>query len=373
MEKDKFRDILKIITYAVILVFLLFNLDFTTNVLRKVFKLILPFIIGIAIAFILNVILTKIEKVYKKIFKNKKLRRPICLILTILIVILTIFLIYKLVVPQVISSIELISKNLDNYINGASNYLNDMGISDDNIDSVTNHIVAQKDEILNYLNIKSDKTINFILDIASTLISTIINITVGFVFAIYLLLQKEKLSLQLKKIMNAYLSSDKVTMLNKITRLSSRVFSNFIGGQFIEAVIFGFLCFIGMFILKIPYATIISIIVGITALIPMLGAIIGTAIGVLFILVTNPIKTITFIIFIIILQQIEGNFIYPKVVGKNVGLPGIWVVVAITIGGSLSGLLGIILSVPIVSILYSLFSMNVNSKLKEKKFNDIKK
>ena len=208
--------------------------------------------------------------------------------------------------------------------------------------------------------------ITFILDTLSSVIGIVINLLIGIVFAIYLLLQKEKILIQTKRILNAYLSNDKVNKITDIAKLSNKVFSNFIGGQLTEAIILGLLCFLGMVILKIPYATIISVIITITALIPMVGALIGTGIGALFILVTQPFKTITFIIFIIILQQIEGNFIYPKVVGKTVGLPGIWVIVAITIGASLWGLIGMIISVPITSIIYSLINNNVNKRLKYK-------
>lgn len=366
MKKQYIKDIIKIITYTIVLIFLLFNLEFTNYILNKIFSLLIPFIIGVSIAFVLNVLLVKIEKVYKKLFKNKKLKRPICLVITFLIVILAMYFIYKLVVPQVINSIDLISKNLNNYINTASDCLNSIGISDDNIRLISDTVVAEKEEILQYLNIKSGRAVNVVLDIATSVINTILNISVGIIFAIYLLLQKEKILLQTKRVMHAYLSRSKVDSITKIAKLSNKVFSNFIGGQFVEAIIFGSLCFIGMLILNIPYATIISIIVGITALIPMLGGIIGTVIGALFIFVTSPIKTITFIIFIIILQQIEGNVIYPKVVGKTIGLPGIWVVVAITIGGLLSGLIGVILSVPIASIIYSLFTSNVNNRLKKK-------
>lgn len=369
MNKKQFRDILKIVIIAIILFFLLFNLPFTINILKKIFSLIIPFIIGTAIAFVLNVLLIKVEKIYKKLFKNKKLKRPICLIITLLIVIICMYLICKLVVPQVINSIDLINANLDNYINSVSDYLNNIGISNDNIKLVTDTIVDKKEDIFLYLNIKNTRAIDMALDIATGILTTILNVSIGFVFAIYLLLQKEKIFLQTKRVMNAYLKKEIVESITKIGRLTNRIFSNFISGQFVEAVIFGILCFIGMLILNIPYAAIISLIIGISALIPMLGGIIGTLIGSLFILVTSPIKTITFIIFIIILQQIEGNFIYPKVVGKTVGLPGIWVVVAITIGGSLLGLIGIILSVPIVSIIYSLFIANVNKRLKKNQYD----
>lgn len=366
MTREQIKDILKLITYTIVLIFLLFNLDFTINIIKAIFRLILPFIIGIAIAFILNVLLVKIEKRYKKIFKKKKANRIICLTITFSIVILIIFLIYKLVVPQVIDSIELISNNLNNYINTISICLNDIGISNDNIKEFSNYIISSKDEILKYINVSNTKVITFVLDTLTSVIGIIVNLAIGIVFAIYLLLQKEKLLIQTKRTLNAYLPKEKVESITEIAKLSNKVFSNFIGGQLTEAIILGLLCFTGMLILKIPYATIISVIITITALIPMVGALIGTAIGALFILVTQPLKTITFIIFIIILQQIEGNFIYPKVVGKTVGLPGIWVVVAITIGASLWGLIGMIISVPITSIIYSLITNNVNKRLKYK-------
>ncbi len=366
MRKEQITDIFKLVTYVIFLIFFLFNLDFSLNIIKYVFKLVLPFIIGIAIAFILNVLLIKIEKRYKKIFNKKKANRIICLIITFSIVIFIIVLIYILVVPQVISSTKLITNNLNNYIDTISICLNDIGISNDNIKEVSNYIIASKEEILKYINISNTKMITFILDTLSSVIGIVINLLIGIVFAIYLLLQKEKTLIQTKRILNAYLSNDKVNKITDIAKLSNKVFSNFIGGQLTEAIILGLLCFLGMVILKIPYATIISVIITITALIPMVGALIGTGIGALFILVTQPFKTITFIIFIIILQQIEGNFIYPKVVGKTVGLPGIWVIVAITIGASLWGLIGMIISVPITSIIYSLINNNVNKRLKYK-------
>ena len=365
MNKKLYYDIIKII----ILIFLLFNFNVSLSLLKYLFNLILPFIIGIALAFILNVLLKKIEKVYKKIFKKNKLMRPICLFLTLLIIVLILTFIYILIVPQVIKSINTINENLYNYLESIRKYLSNLGINQKDINNIINYTLNQKEVIIESINLEKYKNIEVIFGIMSKISNIMFNLGIGLVFAIYVLLQKEKLQIQLKKIMNVYLSEKTINKINNIAKISNKIFSNFIGGQFLEAIILGLLCFIGMIILKIPYATIISVIVAITALIPMFGALIGTGIGALFIIITNPIKVLTFILFIIILQQIEGNFIYPKVVGKTVGLPGIWVVVAVTIGVSIFGIIGMIIAVPISSIIYSIIKLDVNNKTKLKKHN----
>ena len=362
MDKKLYKDIIKILTYITILIFILFNYKISLIIIKRFLILILPFIIGISIAFILNVILNKIEKIYKKIYKKNKLMRPLCLSITLLILFLIIIVINILVIPQVIDSINIISNDLDKYINSISNCLSKLGISKKDI----NNLLDKRNEIISYLNINKYNNIDFMLGIVNKISNIMFNIGIGLVFAIYILLQKEKLSLQFKKIMNAYINKKTIDKINRITKISNKIFSNFIGGQFLDAIILGILCFIGMLILRIPYALLISFIILITALIPMFGALIGTSIGVLFIIIKNPIKAIIFIIYIIVLQQIEGNIIYPKVVGKTIGLPGIWVIVAVTIGISLFGIIGMIISVPITSIIYSIIKEDVNSRLKLK-------
>lgn len=356
MDNKLFRDIVKIIVF----IFLLFNFNITKNILLYVFRLILPFIVGIAIAFNLNVVLKKIEKLIKKILKNTKIRRCVCLFIVLFLIFIILLFIYLLIVPQVIDSIRTISSNFNNYINAFSDSLSKFGIGKNDIYSVVNYI---KNDFFKHINIEYNN-FDFIINMMSKLSNVLFNIGVGLVFAIYILFQKEKLSLQFKKIMKAYLSNERIKKINYVIKVSNKIFSNFVGGQFLEAIILGILCFIGMLILGIPYATIISIIVAITALIPMFGAFIGTGIGVLFILITNPIKIIHFLLFIIVLQQIEGNIIYPRVVGKTIGLPGIWVVVAVTIGVSLFGLIGMIVSVPVVSVVYTLIKNDVNNRIK---------
>lgn len=166
--------------------------------------------------------------------------------------------------------------------------------------------------------------------------------------------------------MKAYLPSKSCNKIIDVAELSNRVFANFVSGQCLEAIIIGVLCFFGMIILRLPYAGAISVLVGFTALIPVFGAFIGTIVGAFLIFMVNPLQSVIFVIFIIVLQQLEGNLIYPHVVGKSVGLPGIWVLVAVTIGASINGVLGMLLSVPLASILYSILKTDVNLKLKKK-------
>ena len=192
-----------------------------------------------------------------------------------------------------------------------------------------------------------------------------VDIVLGIVFAIYLLAQKENLGRQTKKSIRAIFGEERAKKIVDFSSLTNSVFTKFVTGQLTEACIIGVLCFIGMLIFGMPYAGIISILVGFTALIPIFGAFIGTGIGAFLILLENPLKAIWFVIFIIVLQQLEGNLIYPRVVGKSVGLPGIWVLAAVTIGGGLFGVMGMLFSVPICSVLYVMFREYVNRKSKE--------
>ena len=185
--------------------------------------------------------------------------------------------------------------------------------------------------------------------------------------------QKETLSRQIGKVMKAYLKPKTIDKIYTIGSLANKTFSNFVTGQCLEALIFGGLVFIGMLIFRFPYASTIAVLLGFTALIPIFGAFIGTAIGFVLILMVSPIKAILFVVFIIILQQIEGNLIYPRVVGKSIGLPGIWVLLSVTVGGSIGGILGMLIATPLCSLLYALFTKTVNDKLREKKIVTIVK
>lgn len=368
---DKTKELLLIVTYAIVLIFALFNLKTMFGVIIYILKLIMPFIIGIGIAFVLNILLKIIEtKVYPKIFKKKskrseKLKRPICLVSVMVLVLALISLIFKLVIPELINAVEIFSDSLPKYTEIIENYLEEKQFSEENIKMVTDTLNEVQKKATSFVMTNTEEIAQRIFDMATKVVGYIVNGVIALVFALYILAQKEKFIHQVNKVMKAFLDKKVIEKIDTVVGITNKAFYNFASGQFVEALIIGVLCFIGMIILKIPYATTISVLVAFTALIPMFGAFIGTAIGAFLILMIDPIKAIIFIIFIIILQQFEGNLIYPKVVGRSVGLPGIWVLVAVTIGASTFGIIGMIISVPLCAILYGVLVNITNERLKK--------
>ena len=371
LEKYK-KDIIKLILFTVIIIFAFIYIKTIGSFLAYLINIFMPFIIGIFIAFILNVLLNFVEnKLFKKL-NNKnyktwsKLKRPVSVIITFIIIITIIVFILGLLIPQLQNTVSLFTKNFDTYKEQTIEILNNFGINSESISNYSTSINNLKNEITSYINNNRNEIMQITIGVASSFLGSITSIIIGIVFAIYILLKKEDLSRQFKKILKAYLPEKYERRIEEIANLSNITFGNFISGQCLEALIIGLLCFIGMLILQIPYASTISVLVGFTALIPVFGAFIGTFIGAFLIFMVEPFKALIFIIFIIILQQLEGNIIYPKVVGKSVGLPSIWVMVAVTIGASIYGVLGMILSVPLCSILYSIIKTDVNLKIEEK-------
>lgn len=372
LEKNK-KTIIEIIIFTILFIFALLNIKVIFSFCLYLVKIFMPFIIGAIMAFVLNVLLNLIEnKLFKNTFEKKhkkiaKYKRPISLAITIVLIVFLLSMLLFLVVPELKNSITIFANNLPEYTEKLSTTLNNIGVNEEKIGTLTSALNEAKDLGMEYLKNHKEVFVSNSISIATGIVASFTNLILGLVFAIYILAQKEKLSMQVNKVMKAYLKNTQIEKINATFTLANRVCSNFISGQCLEAFIIGLLCFVGMLILRIPYATTISVLIGFTALIPVFGAFIGTIIGAFLILMINPIKAILFVIFILVLQQFEGNLIYPKVVGKSVGLPGIWVMVAVTIGASIAGIAGMLVSVPLCSILYSILATNVNSKLKEKK------
>lgn len=367
LNKELKKDILKIILFTVSLIFLFIYIKPVWEFLVIVFNLVMPFLVGIAIAFVLNILVNLLErKLFNKTKINSKTKHNLSIILSLAIVLSFITFMILLIVPQIKNTTNLFIDNMPTYQENVINLLDKIGVNNE----IRANIIAKSkdfgDKLTIYLKDNSNTVATSILGLASNVVTSVVNLTIGIIFAIYLLVEKEHLLNQTNKILKAYLPDKKVNKISSICHLSNKTFASFVSGQFLEAIIIGILCLIGMLILGIPYAATISILVGFTALIPVFGAFIGTGIGAFLIFMVNPMKSLIFIIFILILQQIEGNLIYPKVMSKRVNLPGIWVLVAVTIGASISGILGMLLSVPIASILYSILATNVNERLLKK-------
>ena len=371
LEKNK-KTIMQLILFTIIVIFAFINISYLWTFIKYIIDIFMPFIIGAMMAFVLNVLLNVVEnKLFKKLNKKntktwKKLKRPVSLVTTFIIIIAIIALILGLIIPQLKNTVELFTENFDSYKTQSVELLEKVGIEKKTINKLNNNIENIQEEATKYISKNSDKIMQTTVGVATTVAGTVTTIVLGIVFAIYILLKKEDLTRQFKKLARAYLPEKRQTTLKEISTLSNKTFGNFVSGQCIEALIIGLLCFIGMLILQIPYAPTIAVLVGFTALIPVFGAFIGTAIGAFLILMVDPTKALVFVIFIIILQQLEGNLIYPKVVGNSVGLPGIWVMVAVTVGASIGGILGMLLSVPVCSILYSILRTDVNNRIDQK-------
>lgn len=377
LDKKNTRKIILIVAIGVILYWALQNLGIIWTTISGLINIISPFILGIGIAFILNVIVNIVEKKWFKNKKNKRnnkllrrIKRPISIFLSLLLLLIIVLFVMFMVIPELITTIKSITTYIpgiaENVQNWASEIINTYPQINDVIANINFDWNNIDDKTMQVLQSLAGSILGSSVNIVISISSGIANFIIALIFAIYILLQKEKLGEQFKKIMKAYMPENLMNKILKISEVTNSAFTKFITGQVTEAFILGFLCFIGMIIFRMPYALTISVLIGFTALIPIFGAFIGAIIGFILIAVQNPMLAIGFIIFIIVLQQIEGNIIYPKVVGSSVGLPGIWVLVAVTVGASLWGIPGIVISVPIASIIYALLRESVEHRLSEK-------
>lgn len=375
MEQDK-KDIkkwFKIISFALIGLLIVNNFSVVTGFVTKFFDIISPFVVGAALAFILNIPMKFFESKFSKItFKkgkklNKNLIRIISLLLAIIVIGFIITLIVNLILPEIINIIKLLVENSPKYMNEIKNFALDITTNMPDIRDSIKNININNENMQEQIKTIATNVLTFSVSFAGNVLGSIVDAIVSLVFAIYILTGKDKLKEQSKRIVYAYFDKTKAEGILEFGRTARRIFKNFITGQCLEACILGSLSIVGMFILDIPYAVPIGVLIGVTALIPIVGAFIGISVGAVLILSVEPVKVLTFLVFILILQQIEGNLIYPKVVGDSVGLPGIWVLVAVAVGGDLFGLVGMLLGLPVASVIYTLIKDNVNKRLDHKK------
>lgn len=378
LTKKEIKKIIGIICFAIAFYFILENLETVKNIIDNILNTISPFLIGAGLAFVLNIPMSWFEE---KIFaprktkngmsKKSRVARPVSIMASFIFLIIIISLIIKLVIPELISVIFMFVKELPGLALNIKEWAIDLTDQYPDISGQIQSIEidwnAVSNEIINFSKNLAGSVVTSSIGFIISFVGGIFDFIISMVFAIYILSSKEKLKTQFKNIIKAYLPEKKANYMLKICSLSKTTFYNFITGQCTEALILGTLCFIGMLILRLPYAITISVLIAVTALIPIIGAFIGIIIGAILILSIEPIKSAIFIVFLIILQQIESNAIYPKVVGNSVGLPGMWVLVAVVVGGSLGGMLGLLLGLPTASILYIIFKEDVRKRLDKKK------
>ena len=316
------------------------------------------------------------EKLFGKLKEKRnktalKLARPCSLILTLLFVIGIITLVMRVVIPELGNTIGGLGSSVQDFFPILEKQLEELFWNDQEVrvwmESLEMDWDKLLDSVMGFFKNGAGSVVDSTFAAAKSIVNGLTTFFIAFVFACYILVQKQRLHVQVKKIMYAYLQKELVKKILDICSLTYSTFSSFLTGQCLEAVILGMMFVVVMSIIGLPYAMLVGILVAFTALIPIFGAFIGCIIGAFLILMVNPMQAVIFVITFLVLQQIEGNLIYPKVVGNSVGLPSIWVLAAVSVGGSLMGIVGMLIFIPLVSVLYTLFRENVYKKLREKK------
>lgn len=368
MDKKLFRSLLLLITFSILLIFVIVKFDALWDMVGRTIGIFTPLFIGLAIAFVLDRPCAFFKRRFDKPLASTraaKLSVPLAVACSYLAFFAVVAAIISFVIPQLVSSFELFASNFGGYMSTAQTWLNELVIKL-NLESLD---LSNLDTIFkNMLN----SALNAVTNVAGTvmvftgnLVSVVVTAVLAFVFSIYMLAGKSTLLRQCRRVLKAYTPGKVYHGTLTVVRLTAETFSKFVSGQVIEACIIGSLCCLGMLLLRLPYAPLIGMIIGVCALIPIVGAYVGATLAAILLAMVNPINALIFLVFLVVLQQIEGNVIYPRVVGSSIGLPGIWVLTAVTVGGGLFGFLGMLLSVPVASVLYTLLRQNVHKRLGE--------
>lgn len=367
-DKKKIQIGIIILIVPVILAYLLFNGKSIGNALSTFMAIISPFIIGAALAFVLNMPMNFIEnKLFKKWTSKPGLKRAISLLISLVIVSAIIAFVVILIIPNFFEAIKSLIRGIPVLVEKLRKYPEIAKQLDKIYDTYS--ITSTHDLVVKlkpYLTKNGLDILNNVFFGISTVFSAVLSFVVSFTFAIYLLFSKETLRRQFTELAYVFFSGKTANKILIFFKVAYEKFYSFFKGQFIEAFMLGFMCFIGMYLLKMPNAATVSVLIGFGALIPLIGAILAAALGALIILIESFSKAIMFVIFIIVLQQFDGNVTYPRIVGSSVGLPSIWVLVAVTIGAALSGIVGMLIFVPIFATIYELLYRYKKKKLKDK-------
>ena len=368
MDKKLFKSILLIITYAVVLTIALIRLDVVAGAMGWALGLLKPLIIGFAIAFVLNRPCRFFHRLYRRALgeNGQRAARPLAVLSSYVALIAVIAAIFAYVLPKFVQSIQTFVRNLSGYLinlqTGYNELIDSLNLDAESLDlsGLNEKLSGLFDFVLEFL---SDTGPQLIATFTSSLVSFVVTGVLAVVFSIYMLLGQENLLRQCRRVFRSYVPARLAGPLGDVVHLTADTFTRFVTGQLTEACILGGLVAAGMLFIQADYAPLIGVIVGTSAIVPVAGAYVGAIVSALLLLVVSPIKALIFLIFLVILQQFEGNVIYPKVVGTSIGLPGLWVLAAVTVGAGIGGLLGVLLSVPVASILYTLLRRDVSRRL----------
>lgn len=373
LDKETVRKIRGLIVFTILVLVAVWNYKLVLSGVRFLWGVIFPFALGGAFAFLLNIPMSFFEKkIFGKAKKKEKkwalkLARPVSLILTLVAVVGVVAVVMLVVIPELGRTVLALGKTIQEFAPKAQAWAISLFHEYETITQKISKIEFQWDLILekgmDFLKNGAGNVIGTTYEAAKSIISGITTFFISFVFSCYVLLQKEKLGEQVKKLMYAFMPEDWRNIFLALGSVINKSFTNFFTGQCLEAVILGLMFLVVMVIFRLPYALLISVVIAFTALIPMFGAFIGCVIGALLIFMVDPVKALIFIVIFLVLQQVEGNFIYPHVVGNSVGLPSIWVLVAVTVGANLMGVVGMLIFIPLTSVVYTMLRGIVNRRL----------
>ena len=370
MEIKKFlRNVLGIATFCILLYWGLQNMNRVATFLGMVGGLLLPFLLGAAMAFILNVPMRAIETHLPQ--KLQRAHRGISLVLTLAAVVGVVMVVSLLVLPQLKNTVQTIAARMPAFWAQAQQWANELMIrypelADWLSEAGNLNLRNVTQQVMDWLKNGGLALVGNTVTAATGIISGFVNFFIALIFAIYLLFQKETLSRQGRMLLFAWMRPEHAEKVLEVVRLANKTFSNFLSGQCLEACILGALFAVGMLLFRMPYVLLISVLVAVTALIPVFGAFIGCFVGAFLILIQNPMQAVVFVILFLVIQQIEGNLIYPRVVGGSVGLPSVWVLAAVTLGGSMFGVMGMLVMIPLCSVLYSLLRTATRERLRSR-------
>ena len=384
MEPGKIsvKKIRELIVFTAFLVIALWKFDVVLDVLKEIWRILFPFVLGGVIAFVINVPMSFLEKkIFTKVKKENKavgkLARPISLLLTIVLVAGVIALVMFWVIPQLTRTMGTLVMSISDFIPQMQSWIREFSHNNQEIMKLVDQIQFQPDQAIrwgiSFLGNGAGNMMNTTVSAVGSIVSGVATFFIAFSFSCYVLFQKEKLHLQIRKVFFAFLPKEKAKALLQVCSLTYRTFANFLTGQCLEAIILGCMFCVTLSILRMPYALLIGVLIAFTALVPIFGAFIGCAVGSFLIFMVSPKQAILFIIVFLVLQQMEGNLIYPHVVGESVGLPSIWVLAAVTIGGNLMGIVGMLIFIPLLSVLYTIFREFVYLRLKERHIKRVTK
>ena len=357
-------------TFGVCLFCLLQNIGAVSAALGRFTVAVSPITTGLVLAFALNVLMTGLEKPLMLIYplrRHKRILRVVSLLLTLLLTASALILVLLVMVPKLAEAVTLLtnavpesSADLSEAVTG---FLVNIGISSDVVSSVQNVISSVTQQLVNTLRTSAGQIAGFVLSSLMTAMNSMLDWIFSLIIAIYVLVDKERISRFIHRAMQHFFTSRRYESLVRLGSLSFTTFSNFVRGQVLEALILGVLCFLGMLLFRFPHAAVVSLIVGVTAIIPVFGAWIGGAISAFLVAVTDPFMGLMLILYVVILQQLEGNIIYPRVVGSSIGMPGLLVMCAVILGQSMGGVMGILIAVPLSAVAYTLLRQRVHRPL----------